>query len=109
MGRANISSQGKESLGPHSQLLQAWAEAGLLGLMFFLYFGRLLVQGLWLLVFRRPLDVMTPLYLYYLLVGAWNLLLSPFTNLHRFDIGLALIIIIQVLRERPVFSRFQNT
>ena len=105
-GRSNISSQqARESQGPHSQLLQAWAEAGLLGLVFFLYLGKLLCQALWILLFRRPLDVMMPLFLYYLLLGLWNLLFSPFANLHRFDIALSLMIVIQVLRERMAVAR----
>ncbi len=89
-----------EAMGPHSQIIQVWAEAGLLGLIFFLYFGKLLAEALWVLFFRRPLDIMSPLFLYYLLVAVWNVLFSPFANLHRFLIGLALVISIQVLRER---------
>jgi hypothetical protein len=88
-----------EAQGPHSQIIQVWAEAGLLGLVFFVYYGKLLSRGLWVLVFRRPLDIMAPLFLYNLLIGLWNLLLSPFANLHRFDIGLALVVAIQVLRD----------
>jgi O-antigen ligase len=95
-----------ETLGPHSQLIQVWAEAGLLGLVFFLYYGKLLARALVQLFFRRPLDLMTPLFLYYLLVALWNLFFSPFANLHRFDIGLSLVISVQVLRERQSLARW---
>ena len=98
-GRTGIDPSTGEGLAPHSQVIQAWAEAGLLGLVFFLYFGKILVQALWFLVFRRPLDIMTSLFLYNLLLGLWNLLFSPFANLHRFAIGLALVVSVQVLRE----------
>lgn len=100
MGRGALGDfSGGETMGPHSQIIQAWAEAGLLGLVFFVYFGKLLAQALWILFFRRPLDIMTPLFLYHLLLGFWNLLFSPFANLHRFAIGLTLVISVQVLRE----------
>jgi O-antigen ligase len=100
MGRANTADwTACEVMGPHSQLIQTWAEAGLLGVVFFVYYGKLLASALWLLVLRRNLDIMTPLFLYHLLLGLWNLLFSPFANLHRFAIGLALVISLQVLRE----------
>jgi O-antigen ligase len=89
-----------EKFGVHSQILQSWAEAGLLGTVFFIYYGRLLFHSLWILFFRRPLDIMTPTFLYFILVACWDLLFSPFANLHRFYIGLSLAIAIQVLRER---------
>ena len=99
MGQAEIGNSAGVEMGPHSQVIQAWAEAGLLGLVFFICYGRLLAQALRFLIFRRPLDIMTPLFLHYLVMGVWNLLFSPFANLHRFAIGLALVISLQVLRE----------
>jgi hypothetical protein len=108
MGRADTTGVlAGETMGPHSQLIQVWAEAGVLGLVFFVYYGKLLSQALWILFFRRPLDFMTPLFLYYLFLGLWNLVFSPFANLHRFDIGLALVISLQVLREFAPARRVQ--
>ncbi|HEY3835396.1 MAG TPA: O-antigen ligase family protein [Bryobacteraceae bacterium] len=110
MGRDAIGdSAGGELMGPHSQVIQAWAEAGLLGLVFFVYFGQLLAKALAILLFRRPLDIMTPLFLHHLLLGVWNLLFSPFANLHRFAIGLSLVIAVQVLRERQGSVRAVTT
>jgi hypothetical protein len=106
MGHVAIGdSAGSEVMGPHSQVVQAWAEAGLLGLFFFIYYGMLLGKALRVLLFSRSLDIMTPLFLHHLLVGVWNLLFSPFANLHRFAIGLALVISLQVLRERQTRLR----
>ena len=100
MGRGSTAQQAAgETLGPHSQIVQAWAEAGVLGLVFFLYLGKELAEATWILFFRRALDLMTPLFLYNLLLGVWNLFFSPFANLHRFALALALVICIQILRE----------
>jgi O-antigen ligase len=101
MGRANIgSSSAGDTIGPHSQIIQAWAEAGLLGLFFFVYFGWLLGKALWVLCFRRTVDWMTPLFLCYLLLAVWDLCFSPFANLHRFLIALTLAMAIHVLSQR---------
>jgi O-antigen ligase len=101
MGRANIgNSSAGDTMGPHSQIVQAWAEAGLLGLVFFVYFGRLLLKALYILCFRRTLDWMTPLFLCYLLLALWDLCFSPFANLHRFLIALNLAMAIHILSER---------
>jgi len=98
MGRSSLpDSASSEALGPHSQLLQAWAEAGLLGIFFFLYFGNILARALWKLFFRWKLDMMSPLFLFYLLLSLWALLFSPFANLHRFQIAVSLVITVHVL------------
>ena len=100
-GRANLAaSTAGDTMGPHSQIVQAWAEAGLLGLVFFVYYGKLLAKALWVLFFRRPLDTVSPLFLFYLLIALWDLLFSPFANLHRFHIALGLIISIHILSGR---------
>jgi len=110
MGRGSAADWSSgETMAPHSQILQSWAEAGLLGMVFFVYFGRLLLPALRILVLRRPLDIMTPLFLYNVLLGLWNLLFSPFANLHRFAIALALVIAIQVLREGAAQSHARWT
>ena len=99
MGRGTLpDTAAGDTLGPHSQIIQAWAEAGLLGLVFFVYFGKLLLQALWRLFFRNALNIMTPLFQLYLLDSTWDLGCSPFANLHRLNIALALVITIQVLR-----------
>ena len=88
-----------DARGPHSQIIQVWAEAGLLGLVFIFYYGRFLSRGLWILFFKRPLDILSPIFLYYQLLAAWDLVFSPFANLHRFAMGLTAVIAIQILRE----------
>ncbi len=97
-GRVNMAGYlASDPIGAHSQIIQAWAEAGLLGTVFFIFYGRLLAKSLWTVFFRRTINAMTPLLLYYLLTAVWDLLFSPFANLHRFGIALALVITIQVL------------
>ena len=57
-------------MGPHSQIIQAWADAGVLGVLIFIYYGKLLMESLWTLFFRRPLDNMTPLFPFLPAAGA---------------------------------------
>lgn len=101
MGRGSAADlEGGEEQGPHSQLIQAWAEAGLLGLFFFVYFGRLLIEALWAQFFRRGISIMTPLFVLYLVDALWDLACSPFANLHRLNIALALVITLHIARGR---------
>jgi O-antigen ligase len=101
MGRASLAdSAAGETMGPHSQIVQVWAEAGLLGLVFFVYFGKLLIEALWSCFFRQAMSLMTPFLLIYLVASLWDLLCSPFANLHRLNIALALVMTIHVWRSR---------
>jgi O-antigen ligase len=101
VGRRTLSlSVAGETLGPHSQLIQAWAEAGVLGVLFFVYFGKLLIQALWTLFFHGAIDNRIPLFLLFLLGALWDLGCSPFANLHRLNIALALVITIHVLEAK---------
>ena len=100
MGRGIGDSTIEDTLDPHSQLIQAWAEAGVLGLVFFFYFGKLLIEALWALLNRSVLNTITPLCMLFLLDALWDLGFSPFANLHRLNIALALFITIYVLREK---------
>lgn len=90
---------GAEALSSHSQVIQVWSEAGLLGITFFVYYGLLLFRVLWILFFKRQVDLMMPLFLYNILIATWHLFFSPFANLHRFLIALAVLICIQVIRD----------
>lgn len=85
---------------PHSQILHAWFEGGLLG-------TALLVTMLWQvfrnggwLVMRRPVDALTPLLLYFVISMLWNLFMSPFTAPHRLGIAIGAAILVMTSIER---------
>ncbi len=94
------------TFSPHSQILQAWFEAGILGTAFFLYLGWKLVRGFGWCVFERPPDVFSVLFAFCLLRAIWHLLFSPFAGLARLDVALAAVIVCLLDRERRLaFAR----
>ena len=71
----------------HSQLLQAWAEGGFLAAIFFL---TLFIEGLRRMTFAvlaRPIDPLTPILLYFVVLGLFNLIGAPFSATMRLDIA----------------------
>jgi O-antigen ligase len=85
---------------PHSQILHAWFEGGILG-------TALLVTMLWQvfriggwLVMRRPVDALTPLLFYFAISMLWNLFMSPFTAPHRLGIAIGAAILVMMSIER---------
>lgn len=82
------------SMAAHSQLLQAWVEAGVLGAVFFIILGIRLVKYLPSLVLRRRQDYLTPILYYFVFMGVWNLINSPFSTPHRMNIALATLAVI---------------
>jgi len=81
------------TFSPHSQILQAWFEAGIFGAAFFFYLGWKLVRGFGWCVFRRNLDMFSVLFAFCLLRAIWHLLFSPFAGLARLDVALAAAIL----------------
>lgn len=77
----------------HSQLLQAWVEGGVFGAVFFIFYGFTLAKALRWHALIRPLDKYTPVFLYLLVFGFWNLLASPFGGGQRILIALAVAVI----------------
>jgi O-antigen ligase len=88
------------TFSPHSQILQAWFEAGIFGTAFFLYLGWKLVRGFGWCVFQRPTDALSVLFAFCLLRATWHLLFSPFAGLARLDVALAAVIVCLLDRER---------
>jgi hypothetical protein len=88
------------TFSPHSQILQAWFEAGIFGAAFFLYLGWKLVRGFGWCVFQRPPDVSSVLFAFCLLRAIWHLLFSPFAGLARLDVALAAVIVCLLDREK---------
>jgi O-antigen ligase len=71
----------------HSQFLQAWVEGGILGVTFFTFLGYQMVTNLIYIIFKRPYDLLFPLFLFNLLNSSWNLFASPFGGSHRIYIA----------------------
>jgi O-antigen ligase len=85
---------------PHSQILHAWFEGGLLGTAFLaVVLVQLLRQGGWLLG-QRPLDVLTPILLYVAMMTAWNLFMSPFSAPHRLGIAMGAAVLVMLRIEQ---------
>jgi len=88
------------TFSPHSQILQAWFEAGIFGAAFFLYLGWKLIRAAQWCIFRRRLDVFSVLFAYCLLRAIWHLAFSPFAGLARLDVALAALIVMLLDLER---------
>lgn len=83
----NIQGDPGDSLMPHSQLLQAWVEGGLLAAIFFAMLGVALLAALrWLVLFHRR-GTLTPLYTVLVIKGMWDLCFSPFLGQHRLHVA----------------------
>lgn len=97
-GKGAAPSDKRVVFNPHSQILHAWYEGGVLGSAFLLAVLILLLkQGGWIFL-RRPLDALTPLLLYVAIITAWNLFMSPFTAPHRLGIamGAAMLVMLRI-------------
>lgn len=85
---------------PHSQILQAWVEGGVLGAAFFLVLGYQLLRSAKWAALARPVDFLTPLILYLLFSCAWNLFMSPFSAPHRIQIALGAAVLMLMHSEQ---------
>jgi len=107
--RTGVRYQGQQTdtstFSPHSQLLQAWFEAGILGTAFFLYLGWKLIRSAHWCIFRRALDGYSVLFAFCLIRATWHLLFSPFAGLARLDVALAAAIVCVLDLERQGRSR----
>lgn len=97
-GKVSASDHGATVFSPHSQILNAWLEGGILATAFMVV---LLVQVLKLLpwtVLRRPVDLLTPALLFFLVMTLWNLFMSPFSAPHRVRIatGAAVVVLLRM-------------
>ena len=89
IGQEEAALDGAQTYTIHSQILVALAEGGILGGAFFLLYGALLVVGLAHHVAFRPWSRYSALYLFMLLFALFNLLMSPFSGVHRVYIATA--------------------
>ncbi|MBI4995987.1 MAG: hypothetical protein HZC22_03630 [Rhodocyclales bacterium] len=93
------------SILPHSQVLQAWIEGGILAAAFFMLFGVSLLAGLRWLILHHKAGLMTPLYAMVMLNALWNILFSPFLGLHRIHVAFALAALSLLAWERRAARR----
>ena len=84
----------------HSQLLVSLAEGGILGGIFFLFYGVCVLWAQWYCVFQRQLDRYSAIYSLILIGALWNLLMSPFSGGHRINIAVAIGVLLLLLQER---------
>ncbi len=103
-----LSGRAGMELAGHSQVLQAWYEAGILGLAFFLYFADTLLRALWISVFRAPLDMLMPLTILSCLLSVYDLGFSPFAGTHRIQIAISVVAAEMVRRNWRSVARAGN-
>lgn len=90
---ARVAERRGSRFGPHSQVLNAWVEGGILAAGFFLYMlYRVLATAPWIL-FTRPPDFLSPLLAFFLIMAVWDVLMSPFAAGHREKIGISAAIL----------------
>jgi hypothetical protein len=99
-GSGRVASDGSNNFAPHSQILHAWMEGGILGAALFFSLAYYLLKTSYWLIKTRPADYLTPLLLFSLINALWNLFMSPFSSPHRLGIatGIALIVMLSVER-----------
>jgi len=87
---------------PHSQILQAWMEGGVLGAALFFVLLWQLGRQLPYALFRRPRDSLSSILVYYLVTGLLNIFISPFAAPHRVGIAVvaACLVLLAAERER---------
>jgi hypothetical protein len=91
---------GDSSSAVHSMVLQAWVEGGFLGAVFFLVLGGMMLGRLqWLLLVRLP-DPLYPFLLYFIFIGMWHIVMSPFAAPLRIHLACAATAVVCMALER---------
>jgi hypothetical protein len=88
-----------DAIALHSQILVTLAEGGIFGAAFFIVYGAGLAWALWHQVMVQPWRRVHPIRIFWLLLAAWNLAMSPFSGAHRVHIALAVGLILLVRAE----------
>jgi hypothetical protein len=95
----------RSTSGVHSQLLQAWVEGGILGTAFFLTLLFLLLRFGRELFSFRPLDALTPIFVFYFTYTAWHVFMSPFALGARTYDAMACAVVLVLILERQMRKR----
>lgn len=77
----------------HSQILQGWVEGGVLGALFWLYYGYWLLRAIWYVALQRRTDAYLPVFLFLLTYDLWHLFMSSFAGSLRFMVAIGVAII----------------
>ena len=85
---------------PHSQIMQAWIEGGILAPWFFLAVMILIIRGLRYAAETRQLDYFSPILIYVFVTQFWHTLASPFGGEHRIDLAICIGLLVLVSEER---------
>ena len=83
----------------HSHLMGAWVWAGILGALFWAVVFWLVIRAI-VQVATRP-SYLAPVYMYLLVLFAWDILFSPFGTWRRLTEGALLVIILDLLKTVP--------
>ncbi len=89
----------------HSQILVCLAEGGLLGGVFFLFYGAMLLWALGWLVLTQRWQLWTHLGVFFLLLKLCDLATSPFSGAHRVLIAAAVGLILLLWHRAPASFR----
>ena len=85
----------------HSQILQAWVEGGIIATAFFLVLLFVMLRFGRELFALRPLDALTPIFVFYFTATAWHLFMSPFAiGARTYDAMVAAIVLVLVLERQ---------
>jgi O-antigen ligase len=98
-------SQGGDLFTPHSQILQAWVEGGILGTSLFVALLVLTLRHLPYAAFGRSRDVASFLILYFVGSGLLNIFVSPFSAPHRIGIATGAACLVLLAEERRARAR----
>ncbi len=97
LGQSNVHQS--QSFMAHSQILQIWMEGGIFAAQLFIYYGYQLLISLKKTILTRRFDYMSPFYCFLLIMGLWNLFMSPYAGSHRLNIAIAIAIICAINAE----------
>jgi hypothetical protein len=77
----------------HSQILQGWVEGGVMGALFWFYYGYWLIRAIWYVALRRQADAYLPVFLFFLTYDLWHLFMSVFSGPTRLPIAVGVAMI----------------
>jgi hypothetical protein len=78
----------------HSMILQAWVEAGIVGLVFFLFSTGMLAGLLARLLTRLPRDRYYAVGCFFGLWGLWAFIASPFAGISRLNTAISIVLLV---------------
>lgn len=92
----------------HSQILQPWVEGGLLGASFFIFYGFILIKGTKYYLLSNSNSGFQQMNLYFLILGLWHLIASPFGGQQRIQIAITIAILAAIEIQKRRVSILKN-